>query len=222
MSLRHSGKVIFRYFAIVSTLLATSLPILTEAEASKDLEMDLRRQHSQVSCWAATIAMVVEYLKSFNVEDCEVLAEYDMRLGGRGLCCSGANECMRTGGLGEMGILFSKIFAIHGQVKGPLSFGDIVEEIDHDRPLIAALQRPGGGHVVVLAGYREADSVLVLDPIYGRAWASYDSLKANWQYGIWTNTIVFSTNRGDGGCHRIHESISTPFGPSVRPRVQCN
>jgi hypothetical protein len=211
-----------RYFAIVSTLLVTSLPVIAEAQASKDLEIGLRHQHSQVWCWAATIAMVVEYLKSFNVEDCEVLAEYDMRLGGRGLCCLGANECARTGGLAEMGSLFSNVFGIHGQIKGPLPFGDIVEEIDHDRPLIAVLQRPGGGHVVVLAGYREAGSVLVLDPIYGRSWASYGSLKANWQYGIWTNTFVFSTDRGEGGCNRIHESISTPFGPIARPRIQCN
>jgi Papain-like cysteine protease AvrRpt2 len=208
-------------FIGAALLLATALPSVARAADTKTLDIGLRRQHTPVWCWGATIAMAVEYLKNFDVQDCEVLAEYDMRFGGRGLCCLNALECLRTGGLGEMGGILGSIFAIHGRSAGPLAFSDVVEQIDDGRPLIAGLRKPGGGHVVVIAGYRKPDQVLVLDPIHGKVWAAYGTLVANWQYGIWTDSLVFSTDRGDGECKRVLQGIPTPLGPVTRPRVVC-
>lgn len=151
-------------------------------------------QHTQVWCWAATIAMVAEYLKAFPLEDCVVLSEYDARLGGLGVCCAQPGFCNRTGQVQEMGAIIGNIFGLQGQhFSRPLSYADIVSQINNQHPMIAALTTGYSGHVVVLAGYRAPNTVVVLDPLYGQYDVAYDVLLANWTYGRWTETFTFTT-----------------------------
>jgi len=167
----------------------------------KTLDIELRRQNTPVWCWAATIAMVVQYLKNRNLEDCEVLSIYDRALGGRGLCCQGARECLRTGQTSEMGAILGRIFDVHGRyIPRALSFDEVVANIDADKPMIAGLQKGPSGHVVVIAGYDTSDNTIkVLDPMHGEHWVPYNVLIANWQLGIWNLSFEFTTDRDTGG-----------------------
>lgn len=187
---------------IVAVLLGMVLAIFVAPQAQSqsatthELSIKLRRQSTAVWCWAATIAMVVDHIQGFSVQDCEVLSEYDIRLGGTGMCCSGQLTCQRAGLIPEMTAILSKIFGMHGTHKTtPVSFQEVVTEINAGRPLVAALQKPGAGHVVVISGYRLPDQVVVLDPIYGKQTVAYATLRANWTYGYWTETLVISSNR---------------------------
>jgi hypothetical protein len=198
----------------------TVLPVQSHSASSKELNMSLHRQHTALWCWGAAIAMVVQFTQRFHVEDCEVLAEYDMRLGGRGLCCVGASECQRGGGVSEMGSIMGNIFEIHGRVEdGALSYDDIVEAIDDDKPIIAIVSFDSSpvAHAIVIAGYRDDNQVVVLDPMLGRRVVDYDSLSENWD-----GSMVITSDRADSpGCERVREPIMTPFGPTTRPRVRC-
>jgi hypothetical protein len=136
----------------------------------------------------------------------------------------------------EMEGILNNIFKVQTDyTPAPASFEEIVDEIDKGRPLIAALMKPtGGGHVVVISGYRSNERVVVLDPLYGKHTVAYQTLIANWQYGYWRGTFTFTTNIGDDSrCEKVQENISimtpcmTPFGPSmcpqntIRHRVEC-
>jgi hypothetical protein len=182
-------------------VLATCLLVVAAtgggAQSIKELPITPHRQNTEVWCWGAAIAMVVDYIQVFPVEDCQVLAEYDMRLGGMGLCCAGQATCQRTGQGTEMATILGDIFGVHGEYKQtPVAYSDIVSEIDQGRPLIAGLRQPNGsGHVVVISGYRAQGEVVVLDPMFGKAVVPYVALRENWQYGRWTETFVITSNR---------------------------
>ena len=205
------------------------------ASHAAELDIRLRWQGTAVWCWAATIAMVTEYTKGFAIEDCQVLAEYDMRLGGWGLCCQGDPRCVRTGGTHEMAAIMGDIFHISGRhVVKPVTYAEIKRRIDDDKPMIAALRKPGSGHVVVISGYEAPNKVRILDPIYGKAWVSYDELTVSWSNGVWTETFLTDSSRGDGSCRVEAETVSVPgtcynyYGqpyvcpmPVQRPRIVC-
>lgn len=204
---------------------------------TRELPMKFHQQNTLVWCWAATIAMVVEYTKQFDLEDCAVLSEYDMQLGGWGLCCMQDISCNRTGETWEMEDILEKIFKIQCSYRrSAIPYHEIVDEIDAQRPLIAGLRKLGGGHVVVISGYQYPSNVIVLDPLNGREIIPYATLKANWRYGIWSDTFTFSTNRSDGpSCRFVLETIrptvpcwtlmgwsSCPGPPVDRARIVCD
>lgn len=197
----------------------------------RELPMVFHRQNTLVWCWAATIAMVVDYTQRFGLEDCQALAEYDMRLGGPGLCCTPAfATCTRTGGIGEMENILGTIFGVRGGFfpQAP-SFPEIVAQIEAGKPLIAALMKDGSGHVVVVSGYTTGDGVIILDPMVGRAVVPYPVLRTSW-----AGTFVIDSARAVAPmCRLVPEAIRVPstcpgpFGPApciqqvVRPRIVC-
>jgi hypothetical protein len=87
-----------------------------------ELNIPFRRQTTPVWCWAATIAMVVDYVTGANTQDCEVLSRYDRSLGGPGTCCMGDARCIRTGQDHEM-VRIMQLYNIHGNyIPRPPSF----------------------------------------------------------------------------------------------------
>ena len=169
--------------------LCVCLGTLGQADA-KELEIRFHRQHTVVWCWAATIAMVVEYATDQSIEDCQVLSMYDESLGGPGECCQDLH-CVRTGSTQEMADILGNVFDIHGgYLPSPISFSQVRNHIDNDRPLIAGLRGGPGAHVVVISGYRSPFTVIVLDPLSGRHEVDWGALIVNAQFGHWTETFV--------------------------------
>jgi len=205
---------------VLASSIAPALPAEAASFERKSLEVKFHQQNTVVWCWAATIAMVVEYLKDESLEDCQVLSKYDRALGGRGLCCEGAYECMRTGQSNEMASILGNLFDIHGRYDPrPLSFADVVRLIDDDKPIIAGLQKPSSGHVVVISGYDTSDrTVKVLDPMYGVHWVSYDRLIASWEMGVWSLSFQFTTDRVGGDDDSDGER--TPTQPRYQPQYR--
>jgi len=190
-----------------------------------ELPVRFHRQASPVWCWAAVSAMVVSYIQKLDLEDCQVLAEYDMRLGGAGLCCAGAAQCQRGGlGLEEVGTLLGQVFNVHGQYDyQPLDFDGVVAEIDGGRPILAMLAQPGSqaSHVVLISGYQGTGTLIVLDPLNGRYSVSYSVLLHNWKYGNWVGTSRIRTDPAEfnaPGCSLVREWLNSTF---FRWRVVC-
>lgn len=169
---------------IISLLFSTSL-------WAKELKVPFHQQHTQVWCWAATIAMVGEYMTGQKAEDCEVLSAYDRALGGSGICCQNPQPCNRTGQVQEMKNIMGNLYKLSGYHHlRPLSFDELKKEIDNERPMIAALQTNFSGHVIVIIGYSSPNKVIVLDPISGRHEVSYQQIIANFQTGYWSQTLT--------------------------------
>jgi len=218
-------RILFKFSLLLSLVLvlasniAPALPAGAAPVASKSLDVKFHRQNTVVWCWAATIAMVVEYLKDEDLEDCEVLSKYDRALGGRGLCCEGASECMRAGQSEEMAGILGRLFDIHGRyVPRPLSFGDVVTLIDDEKPIIAGLQKPSSGHVVVISGYNTSDgTVKVMDPMYGIHWVPYQRLVGSWEMGVWNLSFVFTTDHEGSD---DSDERRTPTQPENRPQYR--
>jgi hypothetical protein len=202
---------------IICFILLLSVPLKSYSE---ELDISFHRQNTMVWCWAATIAMVVEYVTGDSIEDCEVLNKYDRSLGGTGTCCYGDNRCVRTGQTREMAHILGDLFGVHGRyIPRPPSFDEIKRSINNDHPLIATLQNPmGGGHVVVVSGYENPYRVILLDPINGRHVVGYQTLISNFQYGNWTGSFLITPeNSNPGG----GTPSPTPMPPMSPPTSQC-
>jgi len=159
--------------------------------------MRLHYQHTPDWCWAACIAMVVEYVNRTRLEDCEVLSLYDRSLGGPGACCEGDRSCVRTGWPGETGRVLQKVFGIAAnELDTPLSFDEVKADIDKGQPMIAYMWKtPTNAHAVVISGYRAPDTLMVLDPTNGAHTFPYSVLRSNPRYGEWTQTTLIQTER---------------------------
>jgi hypothetical protein len=211
-------------FGLIASLLCS---LLARPAAAKELDVRFHPQHTQVWCWGATIAMVVEYLQRFRVEDCMILAEYDMRLGGRGMCCLGAMECQRAGATREMLSIMGSVFGIQGQFfPRPLCMSEVHTAIDNGWPLIAQLMSPmSSGHVVLISGYTESGELVVLDPLSGRSLVPYQNLiQGGRARGVWSGTFVNASVRAAApNCWVLREQVPCPRGfcPGPRQRLQC-
>jgi hypothetical protein len=204
--------------ARIAALVAFAMVVQPLAQAD-ELSIRLRRQNSPVWCWAAVSAMLVSYIQKFDAQDCEILSEYDMRLGGRGMCCAGAAECQRPGiGLEEMGVLLGRVFGIHGRYDyDPVDWDDLKDEIDAGRPVVALLAEGGmAAHVVVIAGYRSSGYLTVLDPAAGRYSEAYRSLvRGASEHGKWAGTLRLTSDPADDrGCTRRPDALG-------RARIVC-
>ena len=191
---KHNKKVLL---IIISFLLIFNFPFQAY---SKELEINFHRQNTRVWCWAATIAMIVEYVTGEPMEDCKVLNRYDQNLGGLGNCCLGDLKCVRAGNIQQMGHILGNLFNINGRyITGPPTLFELKGSIDSNRPLIAHLRNlRGSGHVVVVSGYKNFNKVIVLDPINGRHVVNYNELISSFTYGFWTGSILI-TSQPHGG-----------------------
>ena len=209
--------------ALVAALLISALCPAAFAQGDQmELSIPLRTQHTDVWCWAASIGMIVEYTKAFAIQDCEVLNEYELRNGGRGLCCLASPECNRTGKLNEMSTIMNGIFKIEGGYRsGPVDFDALVQHIDSKKPIMAALVFGQGGHVAVIVGYQKSTkSVIIYDPAHGRVVATYDSLIDRSSMPYWLGSFIIQSPRSAfPKCKRVTETESEEKGP--RSRIKC-
>jgi hypothetical protein len=158
------------------------IALFTNSLSARTLPVRLHRQHTLVWCWAASIAMVVEYLTGNPIEDCEVLSRYDAALGGPGTCCVGDNRCMRGGMPGEIAPIIRNLYGVQvSALERALSWSEIVGEIDNSRPVIAWVwNSPTSAHVVVIVGYEDSGQLIVDDPLRGQLALPYSGFATNW------------------------------------------
>jgi hypothetical protein len=183
-------------------LFIASAPSNTTFGQSKVLDIKFHRQNTQVWCWAASIAMVVEYLKGTPIEDCEVLSLYDRQFNGPGMCCQGDRRCQRGSMPGEIAPILGNIFDVHGRVvERGLSWNEVVSNINDDKPVIAWVwNSPTSAHVVVIVGYAQPNTLVVFDPMAGRLNLPFDRWATNWGPSHnWNISWIFTTDKAGGG-----------------------
>ena len=197
---------------VVAALLVMAL--LGSVAQARELQIRFHRQHTQVWCWAATIAMVLEYVKGTSLEDCQVLSVYDRSLNGPGICCQQPFRCNRTGSTAEMGHIMQNLFGMQGvYLRRALTMAEIKTQIDNRRPIIAGFHHARGGHVVVVSGYGPGDKIIVLDPLFGKYQVPYQTILRNGRTGVWAETFVIQPGK------TYRRPISTARrGPSVGQR----
>lgn len=180
---------------------AFALLVAGHALAGNTLNVRFHRQNTMVWCWAASIAMVAEYMTGRSIEDCEVLSRYDAALGGRGACCQGDPRCVRGSRPDEIGPILSNIFGLRGSVlQRSLAWSEIVANIDSGRPVIAWVWNSmSSAHVVVISGYDDYGNVIVLDPLRGPLTVPYRGFATNWGPSHnWNISWVFTSSGGGG------------------------
>jgi hypothetical protein len=127
------------------------------------LGVPFKRQHTQVWCWAAVSAMIIQYYRGVYVEDCTLLSEY---FGTN--CCGYPEQCTRPG-LNEEMIYIMKRYNVWYRQERVLKFNEVVNDINDEWPIVVGLMSKNPneriGHVVVIAGYDYPDFVYVHDPM---------------------------------------------------------
>jgi papain like cysteine protease AvrRpt2 len=142
-------------------------------------------------CWAAvTCSTSAYYLANTPWGQCTLV---NAALGQTGCCANGSSApcnqpwyldraLQRTGNLGS-------------RASGPVAWEKIRGEIDAGRPVGARIGwSGGGGHFVLLTGYRSAGSVReveVQDPFTGRSALPLDQFRTRYKStGTWTHTYL--------------------------------
>jgi hypothetical protein len=76
-------------------------------------------------------------------------------------------------------------------IPGPLTFDQVVAEIDAGRPIMIGYRGSFAGHVVMLTGYsRSTQRVKILDPFYGAFDVPFGSSFVYNGQLIWTDSLV--------------------------------
>jgi hypothetical protein len=132
------------------------------------------RHHSQstdVWCWAASIAMVAEFLGKKPVSDCFVASRLDKTNGGEAHCCTADGEpdtprCVRPGKSQDMMETMKWYFQLTPTlIHHALKWDEVKGSIDSGYPMIAGLYLGGRmGHAVVISGYAEPGYLIINDP----------------------------------------------------------
>jgi hypothetical protein len=150
---------------------------------SKVLRVPLHYQQTAVWCWAASISMVNEFFYKHPIDDCEVTSKINLKQGGNGKCCNPETmtvdrQCYKGATSKEITEVSTFYFHLHVDAsERPLSWNELMSELDAGHPPIAGLRGPyGPGHAVVIFGYAEPGFVFYHDPVAGPIWTSYRSL----------------------------------------------
>ena len=149
-------------------------------------------------CWAAVSSSVDRfYAGGPRLSQCEV-ANKLMKVP----CCDDHGPCNKDQHLEDA---FASIGRPVRKVQaGFLSFDEIKREIDSHRPICVRIQwRAGGGHFVVIYGYRESKKgrklVVVSDPspIFANSVLEYARFVDDYQsLGAWTHTFLTQQSEG--------------------------
>lgn len=126
------------------------------------LPVSLAPQQTEVWCWAAVIEMVSSYYGN-HAYQCQTLSYW---YGAD--CCNFPGYCVTAGtdyqiqeSLNQLGMSSTFNYS-------PLSWNQVVNEIDAGRPFIIFYQGSFSGHVVVVYGYDSSrQTMLIHDPYFG-------------------------------------------------------
>jgi len=177
---------------LVLFALITAVPLAAQQPGSPSLgqgpgagpvlSVPYHAQSTQVWCWAACVAMELNY-NGGGFTDCDVVS-YVFQVPCSAAVTTASTQAMQYA-MWNMGGLHSLI------INRPLTFQEVMGEIDNGRPVILGYQGSFSGHVTVLYGYDSSTtSVDIHDPYYG----TYTQLPFGvaFTYGgslSWTQTI---------------------------------
>jgi hypothetical protein len=148
-------------------------------------------------CWAAVTAAVKNFFSGGpTLQQCQVATPVLTREHPTDAfdCCANPDQC-------DIPAFLQDALAVSGNLSGPplsghLVFESVKDELDAGRPIGVRIQWPnGGGHFIVIDGYREftegAPLVHVADPQYRPCYHSYHDLVRRYQgVGVWTDTFL--------------------------------
>lgn len=137
---------------------------------NRTLAVALIAQGTRMWCWAASGQMIMKFL-DHDVSQC-LQANYRFN---RTDCCSDPENCV-TGGWPQ----FEHWGFSCQTMEGAQTFAQIKTEIDAGRPIAFSWHWPGGGgHMMALIGYNEANQMLLINDPWpphtgGQRWITYN------------------------------------------------
>lgn len=152
-------------------------------------------QHQQESewCWAAVAATIDQYFNPLSpLRQCDVATRV-----------LGSDNCSNP--INEPAILGDAVQVVNPQrvnLERALNFDELRREIDAGRPVCCAIEwTGGGGHAVVVTGYRVLTSgvrhIHVEDPLNASGDFDFDEFRnAYYGHGTWVETALISPPKG--------------------------
>jgi hypothetical protein len=163
----------------------------------------LEKQSQDKWCWAAVSVSVARYFLPLSpLTQCRVA----LAVTGKTDCCgSGRADCNDPGDLEDA---LKAVGRWRETRKGVLTFEEIQQQIDAFTPVCVRIGwRGGGGHFVIVYGYRILSSgvqqVEVADPFFANSILSYRQLVTAYGSaeqpggGQWTHTFMVRGTEGD-------------------------
>ena len=170
----------------------------TEQDLSRGrLPFPMQTQKQILWCWAAVAVSIDDYLSAGGSKwtQCKLASQV---FGNTVDCCASPDDCNEAQYLESA---LSGVARLKKWEPGSLSFEEIQNEIGRPLQLPVCVRigwAGGGGHFVVIVGYRETKSgqqfVDVADPWYGDSTLRYEDFRDRYQYrGQWTETYYVNS-----------------------------
>ena len=153
----------------------------------KSLIVPLKIQEQTEWCWAGCTEMILHYYGVTNVRQCN-MANWLFK---QTNCCNSPahQKCNRPCIVKDVKRVFGNWGIKCNTKKSQVSYSILSSEINNNRPSeVAFFWNVGGGHVVVVSGWKPNQRLTVLDPWYGYNNISYSSLQSAYGSGSWRVT----------------------------------
>jgi hypothetical protein len=163
---------------------------------SRQLGFVMQSQQQTNWCWAAVAASVAAYFNSAGPsggpwKQCEIAGN----VRNDPTCCQDGT----TPNCNHDDLLDSALNTVHHLAgppeASPISYAEVAQEIDNNRPVAVRIGwYGGGGHFLALAGYEDAGGAQIVDvedPWYGPSTYDYTQFCTRYQSGAgeWTHTF---------------------------------
>jgi len=146
-------------------------------------------QEMRLWCWAAVSLSVEKYFNSLTEStQCTIASAVKNKT-----CCADKESCNRAD---DLRYALSSVRRFRQMFEGQLSFESVRDSIREGFPVCARIGwYEGGGHYVVITGYRTTTSgeryVAVADPAFPSLTWLYDEFRdAYCGHGTWTHTYL--------------------------------
>jgi hypothetical protein len=193
-------------------VLAPGLHPKTRVISSYRIRFKIEQQEQSEWCWAAVAASLAKFFDPCDVcskrtlfQQCQIATRVLSPLSPpppapKLDCCGDPTPCNIPQVLAEV---LKAIGMWRTTLDRPLTFDEVQQEIDADRPVCVRIEWPdGGGHAVVIRGYRVLASgalqVYVADPLYPSSLVDFDEFTFSYYGdGKWTETELLQTSPVD-------------------------
>lgn len=153
----------------------------TELSSQVELQVPYHAQNTLVWCWAASLAMVLDYEFGQYNEDCVIVSDYLERYNLYINCCNRPDLCTRGAWPFEIFEYLNRYTNnSYNQLNRELDFDEIKSQIDNKHPILICYSTYNNfgwlisGHAVVIVGYNNSNNnVRIFDPFNGRSWKRY-------------------------------------------------
>ena len=174
--------------SLLATRLAVS-PEAAEVPSSHRLSLAMEPSAQTEWCWAAVSASVCRFYSAASTwTQCTIV---NQELKQTACCTEGSSSACN-----QPYILSNALSLVQHLLRdfaGPLTFDEIVAEIDAGRPVGLCIDwKGGGGHFVTVAGYdRNGEMIQVKDPLFGNSQVPLATFPAGYQGGgTWSWTYL--------------------------------